>query len=321
MSNLQTTKKQKPYSKKLDLSGLFELAQSQPADSESSVDFSQFIPIEVLHCRPEQVRRYFDPQKMEQLVHSIKVHGILENLLVRPFPGRDGEYELIAGERRYRAALAAELSEVPVRILHLNDLQVRQIALIENLQREELNPVEETQGILQLLSLQLEMEVSAVTSLLYKLQNAHTRKLNHSAMVQEQLSVVEKLFSQLGQGNWQSFVKNRLPLLKLPEEILVALETGKLAYTKAMALKTVREPKLRNQLLSETIEQNLSLAQIRQRIKSVTSNSQKTPPPLKTQMSKTYQRLQKASLWDNPKKHQALEKLLAQMEALLDEEE
>lgn len=86
-----------------------------------------------------QPRRYFDPQKMEQLVLSVKQHGILEPLLVRVI--QDSEhYELVAGERRYRAAQTAGLADVPVTIRELSDEQAIQIALVENLQREDLNP-------------------------------------------------------------------------------------------------------------------------------------------------------------------------------------
>ncbi len=99
-----------------------------------------------------QPRRYFDAEKLEQLV---KQHGISEPLLVRPLP--DNQYELVAGERRYRAAVKLELAEVPVVVRELNDTEALQLALVENLQREDLSAVEKTEGILQLLALKLNL--------------------------------------------------------------------------------------------------------------------------------------------------------------------
>jgi ParB family chromosome partitioning protein len=118
---------------------------------------------------PQQPRRYFDPQALKELVSSVKQHGILQPLLVRPLGS--GKYELVAGERRYRAGLEV----VPVVVRELSDDQAFQLALIENLQREDLNPVEETEGILHLLGIRLHCDVEAVKSLLYRMKNAHSK--------------------------------------------------------------------------------------------------------------------------------------------------
>ena len=93
----------------------------------------------------KQPRRWFDPEKMAHLVKSIQEHGILEPLLVRPLP--NGALELVAGERRFRAAQEVGLSEIPIVVKELDDRQALQVALLENLQREDLNPIEETEGI------------------------------------------------------------------------------------------------------------------------------------------------------------------------------
>ena len=123
------------------------------------------IPVEVICLPHKQPRRYFDPEKLEQLILSVKEYGILEPLLVRPL--EYGKYELVAGERRLRAALVASLTEVPVVIKELNDEEALQLSLIENLHRQDLNPVEETEGILQLLALKLGRGASEIPQLLY----------------------------------------------------------------------------------------------------------------------------------------------------------
>lgn len=319
MSDPKSSKRQKSYGGKIDISGLFGLADDTKSTDNSSAP-NPLVRVEQIHRKPEQVRRYFDPQKMEQLTCSIKAHGILENLVVRPLPATEGKYELVAGERRYRAAIAAGLTEVPVLILDLTDSEARQIALVENLQREDLNPVEETEGVLQLLSIRLNLALSEVVSLLYRLQNQETKKSNHNVVAKEDALEVESLFTTLGRMSWQSFVKHRLPLLNLPEEILDSLRKGEIAYTKATAIARVKEPEIREELLKEAIAKDLSLSQIRERIKAVNPLSNEEPPSLKNRVQETHRRLQKAKFWDEPKKQKQLEKLLLQMEALLADE-
>ena len=210
----------------------------------------------------QQPRRYFDPQKMEQLVLSVKEHGILEPLLVRTLDESDF-YELVAGERRYRAAKEAGLTDVPAVIRNLTDEQAVQLALIENLQREDLNPIEETEGVLQLLALKLEMSVDEIPKLLYRMQHQAKGKVAHNVMGSSENEAVQAVFASLGTMTWESFVNNRLPLLNLPEDVLEALQQGKIAYTKAQVIARVKNEEQRRDLLKEAITQDLSLAQIK----------------------------------------------------------
>ena len=135
--------------------------KSEPvsADVSETSPSSMTVKLEAIVVPEQQIRRYFDPEKMAQLTASIKEHGILENLLVRPLPQQEGFYQLVAGERRYRAAKEAKLTEVPVTVKELTDEQALAICLVENLQRDDLNPVEETEGLLLLLSTRLKLPV------------------------------------------------------------------------------------------------------------------------------------------------------------------
>ncbi|MEL6164299.1 MAG: ParB/RepB/Spo0J family partition protein, partial [Cyanobacteria bacterium J06628_3] len=180
------------------------------------------LPISEIQLPDSQPRRYFGEEKLESLTESIRKHGILEPLLVRP---KNGKYELIAGERRLRASKQAELTEVPVIILDLDDTQTSQIRLIENLQREDLNPLDETEGILQLLSIELKQEVSEVISFLHRMQNEAKGKVTQNVLGNEK-QAVEDVFNSLGTIGWQSFVTSRLPLLNLPQDVLKALREG-----------------------------------------------------------------------------------------------
>ncbi|HYW18376.1 MAG TPA: ParB/RepB/Spo0J family partition protein [Nodularia sp. (in: cyanobacteria)] len=308
-----------------------------------------------------QPRRYFDPQALLELVSSVKQHGILQPLLVRPLGS--GKYELVAGERRYRAATEVGLENVPVVVRELSDDQAFQLALIENLQREDLNPVEETEGILHLLGIRLHCDVEAVKSLLYRMKNAHSKEekqppdsLNESRrnvspkgestesgdnisdnldeqtesrrnvspkVDLEQSKTVEQVFESLGLMNWLSFTTKRLPLLNLPDEILMALREGKLEYTKAQALARVKDEELRKQLLSQAIANDWSLSQIKEQIIANTASetsSSKTPNQIPERLKDITQRIKKRQLWKEPRKQKQLVNLLNKLEALLGDE-
>ncbi len=327
----------------------------QPAATETTVK------LEDIALPQHQPRRYFDPQALKELVESVKLHGILQPLLVRPLGG--GKYELVAGERRYRAGQEVKLETVPVVVRELSDDQAFQLALIENLQREDLNPVEETEGILHLLAIRLHCDVEAVKSLLYRMKNAHSKdeeqskdslnesrknvspnseetesldnisdnlneetesRRNVSPKVDlEQSKTVQQVFESLGLMNWLSFTTKRLPLLNLPEEILMALREGKLEYTKAQALARVKDEELRKELLSLAITNDWSLSQIKEQIQANTSSeppSSKTPNQIPERLKDITQRIKKRQLWNIPSKQKQLVNLLNKLEALLGDE-
>jgi len=271
------------------------------------------IPISEIKLPDSQPRRYFDEEKLESLTESIRKHGILEPLLVRP---KDGKYELIAGERRLRASKQAELSEVPVNILDLDDTQTSQIRLIENLQREDLNPLDETEGILELLAIELEKPVSEVTSILHRMQNEAKGKVTQNVLGNEK-KAVEKVFNSLGTIGWQSFVTSRLPLLKLPDDVLKVLREGGLEYTKAMVIAKLKDKEQREKLLTEVLEKNLSLKEIKERIEALKPTKTPKEVPLKQRVEDTFRQLKKSKVWDDEKKKKSIEKLLSQMEALM----
>jgi ParB family chromosome partitioning protein len=317
MTQSKASKKDKPYGGNIDLTRLFGSTNQEVEQSDSS-ETKNFLPISQIHRKPEQVRRYFDFQKMEQLTASVREYGILENLLVRPMPGKPGEYELVAGERRYRAAQGAGLTEVPATVIELSDQQALQITLVENLQREDLNPVEETEGILQLLAIRLELPVQEVVSLLYRMQNESTRNLNHNVVVQEE-EVVEEVFNALGRMSWQSFVKHRLPLRNLPEEVLEALQQGKIEYTKAQTISRVKDEGQRQELLQDAIAQSLSIRDIRDRIKQLSQsrNTTSQSSDYLKRFNAVSRQLKKTAAWEDQEKRDRLEALLKEMEGLI----
>lgn len=142
---MRRTKASQPLKSKIEVP--WDTTGKLNTDSQVSLSLDQ------ISLPSTQPRRYFDLEALKQLTESIKQHGILQPLLVRLIDG--AKYELVAGERRYRAAIDIGLREVPVVIRELDDNAAFQLALIENLLREDLNPVEETEGIVQLLALKL----------------------------------------------------------------------------------------------------------------------------------------------------------------------
>ncbi len=212
---------------------------------------------------PRQPRKEINPGAFEMLVSSIREKGIQHPLLVRP-NGR--QYELVAGQRRLLAAQHLKLTEVPVIIRELSDTDALAAAIIENLTREDLNPVDETDAILQLLGLELDRPVGDVTALLYRMQRT-LRGDAHNVMGAD-VEVVEKVFGGLGKMTWASFVQNRLPILGYPGDLLGAVRSGKLAYTKARELARVTNADVRQELLARVVGETLSLPEVKKLVAS-----------------------------------------------------
>ena len=280
---------------------------------------NQSIAIDAIILPDSQPRRYFDPQKLQQLTESIRKHGILEPLLVRPM-GKAGLFELVAGERRFRAAKEVGLTSVPVTIRELSNEDALQLALVENLQREDLNPVEETEGILQLLGLRLKIPPIDVPPLLYRMRNEVIGNTNQNVLINSEAQAVETVFAELGTISWESFATARLPLLRLPPEILEALRSGKIAYTKAQAIARIKDDQRRHQLLTEALSQDLSLAQIKAEIaslKAAKGDIEARDSSLKGQIDDVLRLDKRSQVWTDPKKQRRLEKLLVELKTLV----
>ena len=172
-----------------------------------------------------QPRTNFDDTSLQELADSIAAHGVLQPILVRP--QSDGSYRIVAGERRYRAARMAGLTEVPVRIIEADDRRAMELALVENLQREDLNPIEEARGYRTL------MEDYGLTQ-------------------EETASAV---------GKSRPAVANALRLLNLDEAVMAMVEDGKLSSGHARALLPLRDAKARAELAEAIIARGLSVRQ------------------------------------------------------------
>ena len=276
---------------------------------------AKLVPLSLIVLPTTQPRHYFDPKAMQSLVKSISSSGILQPLLVRQVGDK---YELVAGERRYRAAKECSLSEVPVTIREMSDTQAIHYALTENLQREDLNPVEETEGILNLLALRLSTDREGVVSLLNKLSKAKRGVMADNDVRPTEKQILAEVFTSIGKMSPESFRTHRLPLLNLPSDTLDALRSGSIEYTKAREISKVESESDRMELLEAAIEYNLSINQIRDKVKSL-----QTPSgwmELQKLFETTYKQVKKFKVWSNPDKQEKLKSLLAQMEALIAED-
>lgn len=203
------------------------------------------IEIDLIRPGQQQPRTTFDEDKLQELAQSIRTSGIIQPLLVRP---RGGLFELVAGERRWRAAQLAGMPRVPAIIREIADDKLLELALIENIQRQELNPIEEA--------------------------NAYKRLIESLNLTQEQ--VAQRV------GRDRTFVTNYLRILKLPSEIQLLLESEKLSFGHARALLGLTDVILQRRYAQKIVKHNWSVRETERRIKHA---SQETRPTA-TQPSK-----------------------------------
>jgi ParB family transcriptional regulator, chromosome partitioning protein len=208
-------------------------AEADVETSEERQEQIEKIAIDAIRPNKYQPRSVFSEEKIEELARTIHTHGVIQPIVIRSVG--NGEYEIIAGERRYRAMKFLEWTEVPAIVRDLDDRETASIALIENLQREELTPIEEAYAYEQLLGL-------------------------HS-LTQEALA------QRLGKG--QSTIANKLRLLKLPDEIKSAIMRKELSERHARALMPLKDPELQIALHEEAIANQLNVKQLEERVYKV----------------------------------------------------
>lgn len=230
--------------------GVENLADSDAIEEIAKNEEINKIPIDEIIPNRFQPRTIFDDEKIEELSRTIHTHGIIQPIVVRPL--EDGQYEIIAGERRWRAMKKLGWDLVPAIIKNFNDTETASVALIENLQREELSPIEEAIAYGKLLEL---------------------HQLTQEALAQ-----------RLGKG--QSTVANKLRLLKLPQEVQDALLNKTITERHARSLIPLKDPEKQVRLLTEIIEKNLNVKQTEDRVVKMLEQTQEKPRPKRKAFSK-----------------------------------
>ena len=200
------------------------MAESAPVDGTPAPVGVTMAPIESLKPNPDQPRKIFNPADLEELAASIRDKGVLQPILVRSHPKEDGAWQIIAGERRWRAAQLARLTEAPIIVKEMDDVAVFEVAIIENVQRTDLNPLEEA--------------------------DAYRLLMERFGRTQDAVAGVV--------GKSRSHVANTLRLLQLPEEVLWFVRHGKMSAGHARALITAPNPGV---LAQQVVDEGLNVRQ------------------------------------------------------------
>lgn len=203
------------------------------------------------HCsdlepNPFQPRRIISDASIDELASSIRAHGVLQPLLVRP--KGDGKYQIVAGERRWRAAMRAGVQRVPIRIVEMDDRAMREVALVENIQREDLSPLDVAEGI--------------------------------NELIQQFSATHEAIADRLGWS--RSAVTNKLRLLQLPESVKALLSSGALSEGHARAMLRLQDPGTMEELARQVVQRGLSVRQTEEMVRRLeaeggTFKSPRTP--------------------------------------------
>ena len=188
------------------------------------------LPITKVEPRQDQPREHFDEERLQDLAASISRHGLNQPVIVRRLDS--GDYQIIAGERRWRAARLAGLTEIPVRVLHADDQSVAELALVENLQREDLNPMEEARG--------------------------YQKLMQDYALTQEEAAA--------GVGKSRSAVANALRLLNLSAPVSDMVESGVLSAGHARTLLALEDPALQKRAAEQVLAKTLSVRKTEQMV-------------------------------------------------------
>jgi len=207
------------------------ISTSNNAGQNAGQEFRE-LPVDVVQPNPSQPRRHFDEEALQELAGSIGERGVLQPVLVRP--SADGKYELVAGERRWRAAKLAGLQSIPALVSRYDDLEALQTALIENVAREDLNPVEEARACVML---------TEEFGLTY-------------------WQIAERV------GRHRTVVSNLMRLLKLSDEILELLERGELSASHGIALLMADDPQVRPQLARAAVQEGWSVLELGRRVRA-----------------------------------------------------
>ncbi|WP_296865638.1 ParB/RepB/Spo0J family partition protein [Thermosyntropha sp.] len=220
------------------LDALFTENLSNDSEKEKVME----IDIDLIFPRADQPRKLFDEESLAELASSVKENGVLQPVILRK---KDDTYEIIAGERRFRAAKMAGLKTIPSLIMETDDEKAAQIALIENLQRDDLTPIEEARSFKQM--------------------------IERFGYTQEELA--EKL------GKSRSYIANTMRLLNLPEKIIELLEKGKLTAGHARALLALENPEEQLKTAEEILKNSLTVREAEKKVQTRKKNSSVSKEP------------------------------------------
>jgi ParB family transcriptional regulator, chromosome partitioning protein len=277
---------------------------------------------EQLELRLEQIvygahqpRKRFEPKAMAELCDSVRAWGVLQPILVRPIG--DDRFEIVAGERRFMASERTGRATIPAVVREMSDAEALEVALLENLQRENLSEIEEAEGLLGLLSVRLGRSLAETVSLLYRMDNEHKAKVTLQILGSEAEKIVEATFGAVGKLTWQSFVATRLPLLKLPGDLIEALRCGEISPLRARLIARVSDSEERRAVLETAQREGWSNAQLRERIAPTQSVG---GAPILGRLHSLSAALDREFVWNSVSRRQQVERLVRELERIVVED-
>ena len=206
-----------------------------PGEDLEPLEIVEQISLVDIKPNPFQPRKIFDEEALKELAESIKEHGVLQPIIIRK---KGSKFEIVVGERRYRASQEVGLEEIPAVVRELNDQQMMELAILENLQREDLTPIEEAE--------------------------AYQKLMEHLSLTQEQLAF------RLGKS--RPHIANHIRLLSLPEEVRAAISIGELSMGHGRALLGLKKKKTIPLIMQKTLKENLNVRQLEALVQRLNDN-------------------------------------------------
>jgi ParB family chromosome partitioning protein len=299
------------------------VSESKDATPEKEQSGIEWIPTKKLVPNPNQPRQYFSQENLDRLAQSFLNQGFKGAINVRPIGSN--KYEIVAGERRWRAATQAGLTKVRCIIDEYSDEQALEFALVENLQRDDLSKLEETEGLLRLIEAKLGITSEEAIQLVRT--EGHSEKDSRSYVApREELTQIKELLNTFG-IELQTFRTKNLRTLTLPDDLKEAHLTQSLPYYSALELHRIKDDEVRAHLLSVVLKEKLSFRQTKDLVAEEIAKLKgegKRPAVQKKLIARIEHTMKSAKKADHilgkPAKRKELEKLLEQIEALLEEE-
>lgn len=291
----------------------FDDMLGQVEEASSPVQSSD-VALKLIVPRTDQFRRTFHQESIDALAASINELGLLEPIVVRE---QGNGFEIVAGERRYRALRQLAWERAPVRIVAFNDAQAELAGAVENLNREDLSPLEEVDAVLSVLQHTLARPRDEVVTVVTRVRSL---ELEAADMSEGDAQVVTELFKRLGYSSVNSFYANRLSLLRLPEDILQAMRDDSLEYTKARVLARVKDEARRRELLVTTLQDGLSVEELEKQVGDIITRSY-VSPKLYEDAGRLKRRITRRWVQNlNTKKQKRLSQLLKEFEKLFEDQ-
>lgn len=295
-----------------------EISHGDRSQELLEIDVSKILTTFSFSPGRKPLRHYYDQAAIEQWAENdLKLNGIRSPLWVRPHPTQDNVYELIAGQRRLKAAQYLDLRYVPARVFDWDNRQAFEAAMAENANREDFTALEEADHIFTILARELRIndpvEITTILNRHYNNLRGNIKQVGEDDVIRKE--IVDRVFNSYGRITFATFYRTRLSLLKLPSDVLTTVRAGDLPFSTALEIVKVKDESERGKLLSDAVNQKLSLVDV----KKYASKANQRPKATNTEISKRLNSIKKTLVGKQLSEDDStkLEKLVKQIEKML----